>query len=266
MVDSEKLELTWANFEKNIAQSYKLLRQEEDFLDVTLVSEDEKQVKAHKLVLSACSSFFKKILKNSPHSHPLIYLSGVSSLNLDLVMDYVYQGEVRIYQDNLERFLQIADKLKLEGIGHDKDENTEDRIDFVKNSEDAETQEQLTIKSENENSVTVTTTPASLEREQEPPLRPMRGRGRPALRGTAGTAEVDRQISSMLACEKDSGRYYCTVCGRAAPQRGPISLQIATLKVMHSNIHGLETQIKNNDFLTLLINYLTEILEPSTYI
>ena len=108
---SEKFCLKWNDFQSTVSQSFSVLRREEDFFDVTLVSDDEIQMSAQKLVLSACSSFFKNILKTNKHSQPLIYLSGVSSANLQFVLDYIYQGEVNIFQDQLDAFLNTAQNL-----------------------------------------------------------------------------------------------------------------------------------------------------------
>ena len=86
---SEKFSLKWNDFESTVSKSFSILRQEKDFFDVTLVSDDERQIPAHKLVLSACSDFFKSILRNNSHSHPLLYLSGIHSTNLSLILDYI---------------------------------------------------------------------------------------------------------------------------------------------------------------------------------
>ena len=113
---SEKFCLKWNDFQSTVSQSFGILRKEKDFYDVTLVSDDEIQIPAHKLVLSASSDFFKKILRSNTHSHPLLYLSGVNSASLSFVLDYIYQGEVLIYQDDLDSFLNVAQKLKIEGL------------------------------------------------------------------------------------------------------------------------------------------------------
>ena len=102
---AEKFCLKWNDFQSTVSQSFSSLRKEKDFFDVTLVSDDEVQISAHKVVLSACSSFFKSILKTNNHPQPLIYLSGVSSMNLGFVLDYMYQGELNIYQDHLRHNL-----------------------------------------------------------------------------------------------------------------------------------------------------------------
>ena len=109
----EKFSLKWNEFQTTVSNSFKLLKQEKDFFDVTLVAEDQKQIQSHKVVLSACSSFFKPILQNNIHSHPLIYLSGINSTNLQFIIDYVYEGEVQLFQEELDLFLEAAQKLQI---------------------------------------------------------------------------------------------------------------------------------------------------------
>ena len=108
--------LKWEKFGENIAQSYKQLRLQDDFHDVTLVSDDLQKVSAHKLVLSACSQYFKTILTDSKHQHPMLCLDGIDSQQLNNVLDYIYNGEIEISHEHLRKFLQIAQKLKLDGL------------------------------------------------------------------------------------------------------------------------------------------------------
>ena len=80
----EKFSLKWKDFQSSVAESFRLLRHEKDYIDVTLVSSDDQiQISAHKLILSACSSFFKTILKQNSHAHPLIYITDTAQLILD---------------------------------------------------------------------------------------------------------------------------------------------------------------------------------------
>ena len=113
---SEKFSLKWNDFQSNISKTFSALRTEEDFYDVTLVSDDQHQVSAHRVVLSACSPYFKNILKQNRHSNPLLCLDGVTSSELQFVLDYIYQGEVQIFQENLDRFLEVAQRFQLEGL------------------------------------------------------------------------------------------------------------------------------------------------------
>ena len=122
---TDKFLFKWNNFQSTVARSFGVLRAEEEFFDVTLVSDDQVTVSAHKLILSASSSFFKSILTKNVHSHPLIYLSGVSSTNLLRVLDYMYDGEVRLMEEQVESFLQVSNKLQIEGMVHESNKLTE---------------------------------------------------------------------------------------------------------------------------------------------
>ena len=112
----EKFNLRYNGYQTNLANNFKKLINEEEFLDVTLVSDDQKQFSAHKLVLSSSSTYFKNILKQTKHSHPMLCLDGIGSNELNDVLHYIYNGEVEIYQDHIDRFLGIAFRLQLEGL------------------------------------------------------------------------------------------------------------------------------------------------------
>ena len=113
---SEKFCLKWNDYNSNISKSFSKLRNEESFYDVTLVSDDQKQISAHKVVLSACSEYFKNILKQNVNPNPLLCLDGISSSEMIAILDYIYCGEVNIYQEDVDRFLNIAERLKLAGL------------------------------------------------------------------------------------------------------------------------------------------------------
>ena len=114
---SEKFNLTWNDFQTNLTHSFFKLRTDTDLTDVTLISDDQEQVKAHRVVLSSCSGFFENIFKKNKGEKSLsLYLSDIQTEDLKNVMDYIYNGQVKIFQEDLDRFLQIAQKFKLEGL------------------------------------------------------------------------------------------------------------------------------------------------------
>ena len=115
---SEKLSLNWNDLKSTVSQSFGILREEKEYFDVTLVSDDERQIPAHKLVLSACSDFFKSILRNNSHSHPLLYLSGIHSTNLSLILDYIYHGEVQINQEHILLFSDALLAIAVDTLAH----------------------------------------------------------------------------------------------------------------------------------------------------
>jgi len=119
----EKFCLRWNDFETNISSSFKELKNDEDFFDITLACAGEKQVQAHKVILSACSPFFKSILKKNPHQHPLVYLKGVQYEEVLSVVNFMYHGEVNVAQEDLASFLAVASELQVKGLSQDGAEN-----------------------------------------------------------------------------------------------------------------------------------------------
>merc|ERR1712130_573623 len=107
--------LKWQNFEFNLANAFQDLRSDVEFFDVTLAC-DDKQIDAHKVVLSACSSFFREILKKYKHPHPLVYLKGVKFSQIVALLNFISQGEVNVAQEDLSSFLAVAEDLKVKGL------------------------------------------------------------------------------------------------------------------------------------------------------
>ena len=110
---SEKYNLTWQTFSDHLLSMFKALFEERRHADVTLISDDQTQFKAHKIVLSACSPVFKKIIENTSSQHPLIYLRGIQSHELESILQFVYLGEGRFYPKRMGEFLKVAKDLKV---------------------------------------------------------------------------------------------------------------------------------------------------------
>ena len=185
-----------------VSQSFSVVRQEADFYDVTLVSDDHTQISAHKLVLSASSQFFKSILKKNPHSHPLLYLSGVDSTSLGFVLDYIYQGEVQIYQNELDNFLEVAQKLKIEGLLSTEEPETKQDPHF----EDQKVESFLSEPDYTEMKVVKTNKVRSGDGGKVVALTDM--------------AEVDEKIQQLM--EKRDGRHHCKACVYTSQNKGHI--------------------------------------------
>jgi len=114
-MSSEKFCLRWNDFETNISGAFRELRDEKDFFDVTIACENE-QIQAHKVILSACSPFFRNILRRNQHQHPLLYLKGVKYTDLQSVLNFMYHGEVNVAQEELNSFLSVAEDLRVKGL------------------------------------------------------------------------------------------------------------------------------------------------------
>jgi len=112
----EKFSISSENIKENTFKSFYNLRKDGDFFDVTLVSDDGIPVHAHKVLLSASSKFFKESLKKTNHPNPMIYMSGFSEKVLVAIVDYIYEAEVQLYQEEIQVFLQLANKLGIFGL------------------------------------------------------------------------------------------------------------------------------------------------------
>ena len=118
----------WSDFQENITTSFDGLRNDTDFSDVTLACEDGEQFEAHKVILAASSPFFQNLLRNNKHPHPMIYLKGVKSEDLVAIIDFLYCGEVNIFQENLEVFMATAEELKIKGLVGSIGENEKEKL------------------------------------------------------------------------------------------------------------------------------------------
>ena len=62
MATSQKFCLKWNNFQNSVTSVFENLRQDEELVDITLCCEGQK-IKAHRMMLSACSPYFRDLLK-----------------------------------------------------------------------------------------------------------------------------------------------------------------------------------------------------------
>jgi len=116
MASSEKFCLRWNDFEANVSSAFREIRDEKDFFDVTLACDDDSQIQAHKVIIAACSPFFRNVLRKNSHQHPLLYLKGVKYKELVSVLNFMYMGEVNVAQDDLNSFLAVAEDLRVKGL------------------------------------------------------------------------------------------------------------------------------------------------------
>ena len=108
--------LNWNAFEVDIRDSFSKLRTDQRFYDVTLATEDGKHIQAHKIILSTGSHFFNDIfMKNSPKDM-LIYLKGISSAKLEPVIEFLYNGETFITQEEVKVFIDTGKELQVKGL------------------------------------------------------------------------------------------------------------------------------------------------------
>ena len=99
-------------------QFYKFLA-EDKFVDVTLISEDGLEVKAHRMILSSATEFFDNIFQkceNKKRENLVIFLNGIKFLQLKSIIEFIYLGETTVEEKNLDTFLLTSKLLKIEDL------------------------------------------------------------------------------------------------------------------------------------------------------
>ena len=114
---NEKYNLTWHTYSDHLKQMLHNLMTDKDSQDVTLVCDDKVKIKAHKIVLKACSPVFETILESSDcHS---IYLKGINHQEIESILQFMYLGEATFYQERMEHFLDAAKNLEIKELSKD---------------------------------------------------------------------------------------------------------------------------------------------------
>ena len=218
-MSSEKFSLKWNDFQTNINTSFSNLRDNTDFADVTLSSEDNHQVEAHKVILSSSSPFFMNILKVNKHAHPLIYMRGIKAKQLLSILDFMYHGEADVFQEDLDMFLSIAEEFQLKGLTSGT--NTKQEPDPMKFTEECNYTVQRNEQNQLKHKQETLDTKMDYQSEQENPLS-----GTVAIMGqyehgskvylNNDLKELDDKIESMI--EKQDNKWVCKICGKKATQ------------------------------------------------
>jgi len=142
---SDQFCLKWNNYQASLTNAFKSLLENEDFVDMTL-SAGGKTLRAHKVVLSACSSYFKNLLKGISHwQHPVLVLRDVPFIDLYTILEFIYMGEVNISQADLQSFLKTAELLQIKGltenVSWNPETDTEDGIAASEHDEETRSED-----------------------------------------------------------------------------------------------------------------------------
>ncbi|XP_011145698.1 protein abrupt isoform X4 [Harpegnathos saltator] len=151
MGSSQQFSLRWNNYLKHITCAFDTLRTDEDLVDVTLSCEG-KRIRAHKMLLSACSTYFRDLFKENPCQHPVIIFRNVKFDDLAALVDFMYQGEVNVVQEQLASFLTTAELLAVQGLTDGTGKDNDSLVDDIEIPNEPEVQLQNTSgKSSGEN-------------------------------------------------------------------------------------------------------------------
>lgn len=124
LASSQQFCLKWNNHTNNLIRTFTEMISGESFTDVTLAC-DGLSIKAHKMVLSACSNYFRDLFLSTPCKHPIVILKDMKYEDLRAIIDFMYRGEVNVSQNNLGALLKTAEVLRVKGLTEVTDQQEE---------------------------------------------------------------------------------------------------------------------------------------------
>lgn len=122
MVSDKTFHLKWNNHLQNLSQLFTTIYSSSALADVTLSCRDGT-LKAHKLVLSACSPYFEQIFKDNPCQHPIVILKGIPFSEINLLVEFMYKGSVDVQELDLQSLMHTASELEIRGLAYEARDN-----------------------------------------------------------------------------------------------------------------------------------------------
>ena len=212
--------LKWDEFEKNIRECFRTLRDNQKSFDVTLATDDGHQIQAHKIILTVGSNFFSDIFTSTNHSNVLVYLKGISSCELEPVLDFLYNGEASVAGNDLKMFFKTGKELRvkglegeLKGISEHFPEQPQSQqvtpVTLIEHESDGTNSQERFDSPDSEVDITE---PVDTKNEDKIKIK--------------SSGELDVQIQDMM--ERNEGMWKCRVCGKSAYNKGHIQEHVET--------------------------------------
>ncbi|GLV35547.1 bric a brac 2 [Carabus blaptoides fortunei] len=147
----QQFNLRWNNHTNNIVQVFTEQFTSETMVDVTLSCEGHF-IKAHKMILSACSPYFQDLFRMHNATHPVVIINGMKYTDVKQVIDFMYRGEVKVLEAELDSLLAVAESLQVKGLStvrnnYEKNDNTQTSNSDQVNHNSAETTNADTVHS-----------------------------------------------------------------------------------------------------------------------
>ncbi|KAF5301445.1 hypothetical protein FQA39_LY02174 [Lamprigera yunnana] len=122
----QQYNLKWTNHTNNILEMFAEQLLNGLLVDVTLFC-DGQFIKAHKMVLSACSPYFQELFRIHTVDHPVIFMNGVRFTAVKQMVEFMYQGEIKVCDEDLDQLLSIAESLQIKGLCKIRREHNEEQ-------------------------------------------------------------------------------------------------------------------------------------------
>ena len=231
IMEEKKYNLTWQNYTDHLSSMMKGLMMNDDFSNVTLVTEDKKRIKSHQNILSAFSPVFRNMLEKETITSPIIFLKGILSSEVESILQFIYLGEATFYEERMNEFLEVARSLEIKTLcDADKDEADNEPPPNSLNSPEKSTDCVGQMKNE---APTGTGSDVSL---QEEPLvnescKTLVPPGEPSIKYPVNSN--DEQFKYIREVVEGNSVYKCVICFKTYESKGGICHH---MKASHSGV------------------------------
>jgi len=223
---SEKFNLTWHTFASHGKDLFRNLMETQEYSDVTIVSDDQHQYKAHKFILSECSTVFKNILSSNP-LNTSIYLRGIHHKELESILQFIYLGEATFYHERLNEFLIVAKNLDIKDIGKNVVDEEDEASNSNKNLENLEELNENQCNIESNDLVNPVQPRPVFIRKSSNSLLP--GDKRYECEQCDYKTNHSSDMHNHIKCKHDGVKYPCQQCGYQATQPSNLMRHIKSI-------------------------------------
>ena len=117
-MDPQFYNLNWEDHVDHFRNVLNDMKKTNQFTDVTLVCDDQIQIRAHKIILCAGSSVFSQIIGSLPKNDPVIFLRGVQHQEMESLLEFLYIGQTNVAKERLKEFLDVSKSLDIREISN----------------------------------------------------------------------------------------------------------------------------------------------------
>ncbi|XP_049943221.1 longitudinals lacking protein, isoforms A/B/D/L-like isoform X3 [Schistocerca serialis cubense] len=115
MNESNNVYLRWSKHQATLVSVFDGLLGSEKLTDCTISAEGH-HLRAHKIILSACSPYFEELFSENYEKHPIIILHDVKYDVFKALLDFMYRGELNVPQEQLSAVLKLSESLQVRGL------------------------------------------------------------------------------------------------------------------------------------------------------
>ena len=220
--------LTWQSYSDHLREALREMITSHEFTDVTLVTDDKQQIRAHRNILSACSPVFKNILQiDSNNTNPVIYLRGIQHSEMESIMQFIYMGEARFYEERMSEFIMVSKNLEIKDLlsSVEMKDQTSSNKDNNEHEDNFADEEEDTFQSLNE--------------------------GGPSIEPQTNTSTTVHKAVNRGVSRADSMKYNCTPCDKQFSNQSHLSRHIK------SKHEGVKYACNQCDYQAIKNSHLT---------